>query len=321
MRNLREYFGNCWSTQNFAQWKLTVAADVKGQKAQESVRRSCSPLNAWCLPWRHRCTFSTDLDIRKGHEEEGRKESGRSFFPCVQDGDGVFFECFSSECKFREAYVRRYLQFRVFHVELQTSCQTFQACAPWWSWACKLPIPLGMAHIYTHTLTSHVAVAVANIGRHSSLCVQRSWPQRTPVMCDNSSRHVWHISGDGPQNLLTLDQKWSAVQLGKYLTSGRRTSGIANLLFGVTKRTCLPTASQRPQSVALPSRNLKVISATYFWPFTGFHGMELSIPWAPTSLQVLEFVRVQQKRNESICTREWTLERLQTAVYVNLSEN
>lgn len=206
------------------------------------------------------------------------------------------------------------------------SCQTFQACASWWSWACKVPTPLGTTHmIYTHTLTSHVAVA--NVGRHSILCVERSWPQRTPVMCDNSSRHVWHISGrrwtaksanSGPKMIGWCSWVSTWLQVG-----GQVELLICCLVWRRGGHICLP---KLPPHKGLNRWHFlrgtwKSFSATYFWPFTGFNGMELSIPWAPTSLQVLEFVRVQQKRNESICTREWTLERLQTAVYVNLSEN
>lgn len=58
-----------------------------------------------------------------------------------------------------------------------------------------------MTHLYT--LTSPVVVAKIGL---QSLCVKRSWPQHTPVMCDNSNDRAWHITGDEPQNLSPLDQ-------------------------------------------------------------------------------------------------------------------
>jgi hypothetical protein len=69
------------------------------------------------------------------------------------------------------------------------------------------------------------------------------------------------------------------VQLGKYLTSGRRTSGIAKFVVWCDEEediyACLATASQRPQSVALPSRNLKVIFGHVLLAFHRFqwHGV------------------------------------------------
>lgn len=171
-----------------------------------------------------------------------------------------------------------------------------------------------MTHIYT--LTSRVAVA--NVGLHS-LCVKWSWPQRTPVMCDNSSRHVWHISGDGPHNLLTLDQN---DRLCSWVSTWHHIWGQVELRI-----CCL--VWQRGHACLPPPKGLNrwhFLWGTWklFRPRT-FDLSQVSMAWSCQSHELPPHCKClglfKCNKTQWICTGEWTLERLQTAVYINLSQN